>query len=1143
MYMTFRKRHLTAPPPPPPHRQPPCFESSELTALADSRSEPEPPPPWINPNRPKRNTSWRSNYGSLATPTTGTTTLVRPSINVSSRSSSHNTNNTKSNNTSIGSYAALLSHVANELRQRIILSDRLKDGIEYKNAFDGHEAVDKLLGILNSRDRTLAVRVGRALGSQQLFHDVSYERRLVDSSFEIYQFDDRVLISSAGQDTGSPGSMTMSSSISTHSNRSSTTSSSARSSFVGDNTTSPPPITTVTVTSSSTPSLPSPLLPSPTSGFYEFQSMTHLPDPAPSTAGRSRAPKITITTKVEPTPATDDEFPNGIYTELTFCYSPTCIYDDKPCYSYYCPKRIAERRRQQSIDSTLEKSSLSINSLQYQRPIELWVDVVSKKVRDSVSKTEWKRQEAIFELIEQMWIEPIKNSEEIIPDPQKREFFIRIVFANVMEIYDFHVQMLNAFQVRQARDPIVSSIGDVMLDFVDRFDPFIEYGASQYNARYLLDQERTTNPAFAAFAKKTEEHPVSRKLPLNGYLSQPTTRIGRYNLLLEGILKYTPSNNSDNKTIPKVMETIKEILTRMNTTAGRAKNRFDLDRINAHLRFKNPEDVIDLRLSDEERQLIKEDKLRKSHITDSNDFQVLLFDHYLVIAKIKVENAQQHYIIQRPPIPVELLSVSIADSGKARRPTNTIISHYYIPGANATTMGPHPAMRGSTDSGTSIVNNVIGGNTGSGGGSGGFITSRSQFPITFTHLGRKGAGSLTLYSSSVPARKPWFDKIHDIQLHHDKRHALFAPIPAVKEHHFFVITKINHMVTFNDGRQYVLAADDGVYVGHTEQSSVPRKVLSIERVTQVAVLPSAQKLLVLADRSLYEYALSVVNGSPKDRPPSNKIRTHVPFFHVGFCLKRHLICVPRISTLQTTITVFEAQRPEEYHKKYRHRRSDVPGKVPSPLDVPMRQFSVYGVPSEVWDIELSKSLMLVTTSRGVIIWDMRDTNKMFRRNDFRYLLMLNFFLILKIALLNPEDPMLRFITIKEKDHLIPTRKRIVMFRTPEAQHIVCYDEFAFYIDGEGNRVRPDFLIEWEGTPEGYAFNYPYIIAFDQSFIEVRNIFTGEREQVIRGHNIKALSPHYVYRSDIPMFFGMMTDPASECYQYIFRLDRIIPNRQ
>ena len=146
--------------------------------------------------------------------------------------------------------------------------------------------------------------------------------------------------------------MTMSSSISSRSNRSSTTSSSARSSFIGDNTISPPPITAITITSSSSPSLPS-----AAPAFYEFRSSTHLPDHAATAASAAGggapapaavAPTLTPTT-LAPAPApaaegaTDDEFPNGIYTELTFCYSPTCIYDDKPCYSYYCPKQIAER--------------------------------------------------------------------------------------------------------------------------------------------------------------------------------------------------------------------------------------------------------------------------------------------------------------------------------------------------------------------------------------------------------------------------------------------------------------------------------------------------------------------------------------------------------------------------------------------------------------------------------------------------------------------------------------------------------------------------------------------------------------------------------------------------------------------------------
>lgn len=47
----------------------------------------------------------------------------------------------------------------------------------------------------------------------------------------------------------------------------------------------------------------------------------------------------------------------------------------------------------------MERSSLSTSSLQYQRPRELWIDTVDPLVRQSISTTEWKRQEAIFELI------------------------------------------------------------------------------------------------------------------------------------------------------------------------------------------------------------------------------------------------------------------------------------------------------------------------------------------------------------------------------------------------------------------------------------------------------------------------------------------------------------------------------------------------------------------------------------------------------------------------------------------------------------------------------------------------------------------------------------------------------------------------
>lgn len=63
---------------------------------------------------------------------------------------------------------------------------------------------------------------------------------------------------------------------------------------------------------------------------------------------------------------------------------------------------------------------------------------------------------------------------------------------------------------------------------------------------------------------------------MNGYLTKPTTRLGRYNLLLKEILKNTPKGHPDYETIPKVMEKIKNFLNKVNEKSGRTENRFSL---------------------------------------------------------------------------------------------------------------------------------------------------------------------------------------------------------------------------------------------------------------------------------------------------------------------------------------------------------------------------------------------------------------------------------------------------------------------------------------------------------------------------------------------------------------------------------------
>lgn len=170
----------------------------------------------------------------------------------------------------------------------------------------------------------------------------------------------------------------------------------------------------------------------------------------------------------------------------------------------------------------------------------------------------------------------------------------------------------------------------------------------------------------------------------------------------------------------------------------------------------------------------------------------------------------------------------------------------------------------------------------------------------------------------------------------------------------------------DDGRQYVLATSAGVFVGHNEPASVSHKILAVERVSQIEVLEGAQKLLVLADRTLWEYALQVVNNSVGCDKRRKQIQSSVPFFHVGHCLGTTLVCIPK-GTFSSRIVVYEPQKLEDYSKKQKRA-----GRVPNPLDLPLKKFGEYHVPSEIWDIELSNTKMFVTTPRGIIILSIRD---------------------------------------------------------------------------------------------------------------------------------------------------------------------------
>lgn len=603
---------------------------------------------------------------------------------------------------------------------------------------------------------------------------------------------------------------------------------------------------------------------------------------------------------------------NGVFTLLTECYSPTCTRD-RLCYSIACPRRLEQQARlnlKPQPGLRRQQSSTSIHGEETDEQ-KLWINTVTKEVADSVGEKEKKRQEVISEImyterdfvkdleyLRDFWMKPLRSANTMSPSPipeRHRERFIRTVFSNCMEVHQVNSRMAEALTRRQQENPVVRNVGDIFLEWVPKFGPFIRYGANQLWGKHEFELERTRNPVFSKFVDETERLKESRKLELNGYLTKPTTRLARYPLLLENVLKYTAEDNPDIKDIPKATAMIKNLLQKVNTESGKAENQFNLRQLQSALKWTSGGQGDHLKLLEEGRELVYKGPLKKSP-TDSSEVHVYLFNHALLFVRQKTNNRQEELRVYKKPIPLELLIITqmeevIPKLGISKRPSSSL-----IPGAKVAINGPKAT-----------------------GG------AKEGFPMTFRHIG-KGGFELTLYAGSTIARRKWMENIETQQAKLRDRgdfytktvlcdnffsnaHKVNCLVPIGK----FLINSLRNLRSFgvDGGRKLVFGTDSGVYISDRKPKSPaarPRRVLDISSVTQIDVLEEYQLLLVLATKSLMSYPLEVLdspdNVSPILKRPK-KIQNHANFFKAGVCMGRHLVCSAKMSGISTTIKVFE----------------------------------------------------------------------------------------------------------------------------------------------------------------------------------------------------------------------------------------------
>lgn len=291
------------------------------------------------------------------------------------------------------------------------------------------------------------------------------------------------------------------------------------------------------------------------------------------------------------------------------------------------------------------------------------------------------------------------------------------------------------------------------------------------------------------------------------------------------------------------------------------------------------------------------------------------------------------------------------------------------------------------------------------------------------------------------------------------------------------------------GRKLIYGTDNGIYISDRrakDKDQQPKRVIEAQNVTQIDVLEEYQLLLVVTNRSLVSYSLSALDPSePALSKRPKKIQNHCDFFKTGVCLGRHLVCCVKSRALSTTIKVYE---PNDAMSKGKKQKGF--GKMFNAGQDELKPYKEFYIPTESSSVHFLKSKLCVACVRGFEVVSLETLETQ--------------------SLLDQADTSLDFVARKENVKPIHIERL-------NGEFLLNYSEFSFFVNRNGWRARPEWRIDWEGTPQSFALSYPWILAFEPNFIELRNIESGA-VHIVPHKNIRMLhsSTHEVsvYRTRV-----------------------------
>lgn len=453
-------------------------------------------------------------------------------------------------------------------------------------------------------------------------------------------------------------------------------------------------------------------------------------------------------------------------------------------------------------------------------------------------------------------------------------------------------------------------------------------------------------------------------------------------------------------------------------------------------------------------------------------------------------------------------------------------------------------------------------------------SSLNSNAITFLYYGAKQRYQITLYGAQIAAITTLLEKIKQEQNRLIQNYNIFS-LYKISDKVFDYNNRILSLEPFDYGKKNLVLTNQGLSmctliekpsVNNDKQFvlSPPLRLVtnlnnSTNKIQQIAVIEELQILLVVIDKRLYWVKLMILNdiiGQPNPFQFLKKycrlLLTHVLFFKVGKCANKDLVVTTQTSG--SMIKFFElAHLVNSIQEANSHQLSSTEiKKKQSKLKITSVSFD-----SDPISISFLKNNLCVGCKKGFQIvsvtqnaheplLDPADTSLEFAIKQMHN----NGYGTTTIVLDNGSvstssynNTGLSFGGMLGEnsggDHVhgsngsgtgisaagagasaISTTsnsnngflKPMDIYRIGN-NFLLNYQELSFFVNSQGWRKKDSNIIYWEGIPLGFCLYYPYVLAFNTNFIEIRYVETGELIRCIIAEKIRLLKSNTNYNTE------------------------------